>query len=248
VELLLEHGADPDSSIDSAGNAAFAAATPEIRSLLLARGATLDAYDLMWLDEHEEVLRRVKEDPRSADAGCGGVLAAACTQGKRDMVVRLLEAGARVPPVLTECRSYLLSDPETLGLLLASGMDPNQPNWLHGTPLHDLCGRDTRGRTNPSRIECAKVLLDAGADMNARDEDYRSTPLAWAARNNLPDMVDLLLSRGAPVSHPDDLPWATPIAWATRRGHQAIVERLQAATSPQDSGISPARPARSAEP
>ena len=38
--------------------------------------------------------------------------AAVCKQGKRDLLVRLLEAAAHVPPVLTECRSYLLSDPD----------------------------------------------------------------------------------------------------------------------------------------
>jgi uncharacterized protein len=183
----------------------------------------------MWMGEDDEVVRRVTEDPRTANDGCGGVLAAACKQRKRDTLARLLAAGARVPPVLTECRSYLLTDPDMLRLLLESGMDPNQPNWLLATPLHDLCGRDGRGRAQPERIACASVLLDAGAHISARDEDYSSTPLAWAARNNLPDMVELLLARGAPTNLPDDEPWATPLAWATRRGHERIVERLLAA-------------------
>jgi ankyrin repeat protein len=228
VELLLEHGADPNSSIDSSGSATYAAKTPELRSVLFAAGGVLDTYDLMWLDEDDEVVRRVAADPRSANAGCGGVLAAACTQGKSALLVRLLEAGARVPPVLTECRSYLLSDPAMLRLLLESGMDPNLPNWLMATPLHDLCGRDGRGRPQPHRVPCATILLDAGADISARDEDYRSTPLAWAARNNLLDMVELLLARGAPTNLADDQVWATPLAWATRRGHGRIVELLRA--------------------
>lgn len=229
VELLLDRGADPNGSIDSSGSAAFVAATPEVRALLLARGAELDAYDLAWLGEDDEVVRRVAADPAAADAGCGGVLAAACKLGNRDLVVRLLDAGARVPEVLTACRSYLLSDPSLLRLLLASGMDPDLPNWLHATPLHDLCGRDGRGRPRPHREECAAILLDAGASLTARDEDYRSTPLAWAARNDLPDMVELLLARGAPLSLPDDEPWATPLAWARRRGHGSIADRLRRA-------------------
>jgi ankyrin repeat protein len=229
VELLLAHGADPNGSIDSAGSATYVAATPELREVLFAAGGTLDTYDLMWLGEHDEVLRRVSADPRSANAGCGGVLAAACTQGKRDILVRLLEAGARVPPVLTECRSYLLHDPEMLRLLLKSGMNPDLPNWLQATPLHDLCGRDGRGRPQKHRTECAVILLDAGANISAKDDDYRSTPLAWAARNDLPDMVELLLARGAPTNLADDLPWATPLAWAIRRRHERIVELLRAA-------------------
>ena len=64
--------------------------------------------------------------------------------------------------------------------------------------------------------------------MTARDDDYRSTPLAWAARANKPQMVEFLLSRGAPVNLPDDEPWATPLAWAERRGHQQVASILRA--------------------
>ena len=61
--------------------------------------------------------------------------------------------------------------------------------------------------------------LDAGADISARDEEYRSTPLAWAARCGAVEMVKFLLSRGTPTNPPDDEPWATPLAWAARRQH-----------------------------
>ena len=158
------------------------------------------------------------------------MLAAACTLGKRELVVRLLDAGARVPKVLTGCRSYLMSEPETLRLLLArADMDPNLPDWQRATPLHALCERDYRGRANPHRIQCATILLDAGARLTERDEDYRSTPLAWAARSGLADMVDLLLDRGSPGALDDDEDWATPLAWATKRGHVEIAERLRQA-------------------
>ena len=229
VELLLAHGADPNSHIDSSGSATYAARTRELRALLVAHGGTLDTYDLVWLGEDDEVVRRVSADPNSANAGCGGVFAAACTQGKRDLLIRLLDAGARVPPVVTACRSYLLEDPEMLSLLLASGMNPDLPNWQLATPLHDLCGRDGRGRPRGHRTECANILLDAGANISAKDEDYRSTPLAWAARNDLPDMVTLLLARGAPTNLPDDETWATPLAWATKRGQEGIAEILRKA-------------------
>jgi len=229
VELLLDHGADPNANVNASGSATYVASTPQLRQVLIARGGRLSCYDLVWLGEDDEVVRRVTADPTEADAGCGGVFAAAATLHRRDLAVRLIAAGARVPPVLSACRSYLMEDPEILRLLLASGMNPDLPNWQHATPLHDLCGRDLRGRAHGERIESAHILLDAGASLVARDEEYRSTPLAWAARNNLPDMVELLLARGAPTNLPDDEPWATPLAWATSRGHTQIVEMLRAA-------------------
>jgi ankyrin repeat protein len=229
VELLLARGADPNGGIDSGGSATYIANTPEIRSLLMKHGGVLDPYDLVFLGEDDEAVRQVVANPSSAHAGCGGVLAAACTLGKRDLLIRLLDAGARVAPVVTGCRSYLLSDPGMLRLLLDHGMDPDLPNWQRATPMHDVCGRDSRGRPLPHRRECAIILLDAGASISARDDDYRSTPLAMAARNNLPDMIELLLARGAPTNLPDDEPWATPLAWATRRGYEPIAQTLREA-------------------
>jgi ankyrin repeat protein len=226
VELLLARGADPNSHVDSAGNAVYAARTPELRALLMARGGTLDPYDLVWLDEDDEVMRRVAEDPGSAELGCGGVFTAVCTRGKQDLLLRLLDAGIRVPPVVTGCHSYLLENIEMLRILLASGMNPDLPNWERRTFLHDLCSGG-KGYQAPEAIERAQILLDAGASISARDEEYRSTPLAWAARTNMREMVEFLLARGAPTNLPDDRPWATPLAWAERRGHAEVGEILR---------------------
>jgi ankyrin repeat protein len=229
VEILLAHGADPNGSVDSAGSAMFAAKTKEIRALLVAHSGKLDPYDLVWMDEDEDVVRRIAEDPQSAYAGCGGVLTAVCTRGKRDLLIRLLDMGVRVPPIAGGCQSYLLENPEMLRLLLAKGLSPDYSSWQNLRFLHLLCSRDVRNRTMSHRTECAGILLDAGAAISARDDEYRSTPLAWAARNNLPDMVEFLIARGAPANLPDDPSWATPLAWATRRGHTGIIETLRRA-------------------
>jgi len=224
VELLLTHGADPNSDVDSAGSAAFAAKTPELREILLAKGAkpSLDPYDLVWLDQDDEVMRLVTEDPKSAERGCGGVFTAVCTRGKRDLLKRLLAAGIRVPSVVTGGQSYLLEQPDMLKTLLDSGMNPDLTNWQRRTLLHCLCGPGT-----PHALKCAGLLLDAGATITARDNECKSTPLAWAARNNAVEMVRFLLSRGAPTALPDDEPWATPLAWAQRRGHTEIMQILR---------------------
>lgn len=226
VELLLAHGANPNGHVNSAGNAVYAARTPELRALLMARGGTLDPYDLVWLDEDDDVMRRVTEDPSSAELGCGGVFTAVCTLGKQDLLLRLLDAGIRVPPVVNGCHSYLIENIEMLRILLASGMNPDLPNWERRTFLHDLCAGG-KGYQPADAIERARILLDAGASLSARDEEYRSTPLAWAARANIPEMVEFLLACGAPTNLPDDRPWATPLAWAERRGHAEVARILR---------------------
>ena len=93
--------------------------------------------------------------------------------------------------------------------------------------LHLLCGPDPQSMALEQNTLKARVLLDAGATMSAREDQYSSTPLALAARHNNPGMVRFLLSRGAPTKLPDDQPWATPLAWATRRGHAEIVQILR---------------------
>ncbi len=226
IELLLSVGADPNGHADSGGNAVYAAKTSEIRALLEAHGGSLDPYDLVWKDEDDEVMRRVTADPKSAELGCGGVFTAVVTRGKRDLLKRLLDAGIGVPPLVTGCQSYLLERPDMFRTLLESGMNPDTCNWQMQTMLHMCCRGDGSGRPDKVSLECAALLLDAGANIAARDDDLCSTPLGWAARNNRPDMVDFLLARGAKTNLPDDKPWASPLAWAKRRGHTQVAEIL----------------------
>jgi ankyrin repeat protein len=227
VELLLAHGADPNAHRDSAGNSVYAAKSPEIRALLKAHGGTVDPYDLVWMDEDDEVMRLVAADPKSAELGCGGVFTAVVTRGKRDLLKRLLDAGIRVPDVVTGCQSYLLEQPDMLRTLLDHGMNPDTCNWQGQTMLHMLCRQDAGGKDAELNALRAGMLLDAGANISAREDQFRATPLGWAALNNNIGMVRFLLSRGAPIGLPDDKPWATPLAWATKRGHTEIVKILR---------------------
>jgi ankyrin repeat protein len=232
VELLLARGADPNSDIDSSGNAVVAAATPEIRYLLVARGGAPDPYVTDWIDDDEE-LRRVAGDPTQV-VRISAAFAMVVGDGRRDRLERLLAAGLRVPPVLTGCQGYLLTHSDMLRTLLAHGMSPDVMNWQHQTLLHHICvAKDYRGRDRTDgAIERAAILLDAGANIAARDDEYRSTPLAWAARTNALGVAAFLLSRQAPTNLPDDEPWATPLAWAERRGHvemSALLKRHGAA-------------------
>ena len=220
VELLLAHGADPNSGIDSGGSATWAA-IPEFRPMLLARGGKLSAEDLIGIEDDDEVMRRVAQAPATS----GAIFTTVVSHGKRDLLRRLLDAGIRAPAVLTGCQGYLLEHTDMLRTLLERGMCADLMNWQHQTLLHLVCGRrpDNSGRA----IEQAGILLDAGADIAARDDEFASTPLAWAARANALQMVEFLLERGAPTSLPDDQPWATPLAWAERRKHAEIAAVLR---------------------
>jgi ankyrin repeat protein len=143
---------------------------------------------------------------------------------RADLLAKLLDEGLRIPPVVTGCQGYLLHNADMLRTLLSRGMNPNLMNWQHQTLLHLVChGPNQTG----SDVERAAMLLDAGADINARDEEYQSTPLAWAARRNARQMLEFLLSRGAATNLPGDEPWATPLAWAERRGHFEVAEILR---------------------
>ncbi len=144
--------------------------------------------------------------------------------GRRDQLARLLDAGLRVPQVVTGCQGYLLAHADMLRTLLSRGMSPDVVNWQRQTLLHHVCGQQD---PTAAATEKAAILLDAGADLSARDEEYRSTPLGWAARTNAIDLVAFLLSRGAPTNLPDDELWATPLQWAERRQHQEIAAILR---------------------
>ncbi|RLN05810.1 hypothetical protein BBJ28_00020108 [Nothophytophthora sp. Chile5] len=65
----------------------------------------------------------------------------------------------------------------------------------HRTPLH--------WAAVVGKAKAATVLLEHGADPNAKDRDGR-TPLHWAARNNHHEVVALLLSRGAQADATDN--------------------------------------------
>jgi ankyrin repeat protein len=216
VELLLDRSADPNEEIDSTSPAIVFAATPEVRALLESRGAGLGDYDTTWIERDDEEMRRIAAKIRDAfRIGNAFTMSA----GRPDLLRRLLGAGLRMPDVHTACQGYLLK-PDALRTLLAHGMSPDQMNWQHQTLLHHASTHDT--------TECAAILLDAGATITARDDDYRSTPLAWAARTNRPQMIEFLVSRGAPVNLPDEEAWATPLAWAERRGHEEVAAILRA--------------------
>jgi ankyrin repeat protein len=176
--------------------------------------------------------------PEEQFAPRGKALYSAVYHGHYEIAKLLLERGAFPnPPVESSGDALWVSqewrpDKRMEQLLLSYGAKPTKGhagedwpregnNWLRISPLHEAARKGD--------IEEAKKLLDAGADLTARDEHLRSTPLAWAAKFGQPEMVKFLLAHGAPKSLPDDPPWATPLSWALKRGHDSVVKLLREA-------------------
>jgi ankyrin repeat protein len=221
AKLLLEHGAFANPEVESSADALSRAISnndqPMIELLCsygAARGVHLMAYD----GDLQTAAAVFAANPALADDP--EALANAAGEGHEGFVRLMLRYCPELPQ-RTTFPSWLVSGktPAINDLLFQHGMSPSQPDWLMITPLHQFARN--------GNVETARLFLDRGADINARDEDLSSTPLAWAAKFGKLEIVKLLLERGAPTNLPDDPPWATPLAWATRRGHTEIAELLK---------------------
>ncbi|KAJ5765777.1 hypothetical protein N7520_005336 [Penicillium odoratum] len=71
-----------------------------------------------------------------------------------------------------------------------------------------------------------KLLLDRGADLEAKNHPFGQTPLSWAAKNGHEPVVKLLLDRGADLEAKDDRFGQTPLSWAAEEGHEPVVKLL----------------------
>ncbi len=170
VRLLLELGADVHAS-DDVGRTALSVAAAE----------KADPSILSLLQ----------------DAGATFDLLTAVTLGRYDLAQRLL---AEDPGRIgmdgrdTVALHLLVAQRNVDGVrwLIERGVDVNAKRVLwdcNSTALHVTA--------EGGAIELTRLLLDAGADPNIRDDKYEATVLGWAEFCGQPQVAELLRQRGA---------------------------------------------------
>jgi ankyrin repeat protein len=140
-----------------------------------------------------------------------------------------------------------------LKLLLDAGANADSPNADGMTALMLVA------RTG--KVDAAKLLLEHGATVDARESFGGQTALMWAAARRHPEMIDLLISRGAAVDarsavrdyqrhiqaegRPKSLDTGgfTPLLYAARENCMACVDTLLANGAdidlPDPDGVTP---------
>jgi ankyrin repeat protein len=168
-----------------------------------------------------ELLLELGADPNARDATGATALTTASEVGADPGIVAALSAAGLKPDLLTvvnmarygEAETMLRDDPSRIGpdggdtialhiavskrnlaairWLLAHGVDVNAKRtmWdLNHTALHMT--------VEGGAIEIARLLLDAGADPNVRDDRHRATALGWAEFFGRDEMAELIREKG----------------------------------------------------
>jgi len=155
-----------------------------------------------------------------------------------------------ITPLYLACQN---ANPAMIERLLKAGADPNAVSTEGETALM------TVARTGV--VEAAKVLLDHGAKVDAREEWHGQTALMWAVDEQHPAMVKELIAHGADVNavsninmwerqktaEPRDkwlpLGGLTPLLFAARQGciecEQILLEAGARIDTTDPDGISP---------
>lgn len=226
AKLLLERGAYPNVEVESSADTLSIALSHDDRpmvDLLCSYGAARPIHLLAHYGDLRTAAAVFAANPALADDP-----AALGSAGGHEGFVRLM---LRYQPDLPRRVGMAGRTRAITELLFAHGMDPSHPNWLHVTPLHRFAERGD--------IERAAIFIAHGADVDALDEEFRSTPLGYAAKFGKARMVRFLLRHGARPHLPDAPPWAAPAAWARRRGHESIARLLEESAA---TGAPPAMP------
>jgi ankyrin repeat protein len=234
VPSLLEEGWDFKSpDIEHASVLARVAACGDVHAVhdLLAAGAPVESRDDVWGSTalvHAAQRGNIEMVRVLLEAGAGSndkdekgqALAFAAETGKLDLVQLLLRSGADpkyadakgVTVLMSAARSGV---PGVVAQILKYHPDVNLPDHQGQTALMNLDKDKIAGPRDPSpgerREEVARLLVHAGADVNARD-NRGSTPLMETPWNAAAARV--LIENGANVNARNNEGW-TPLTHAS---------------------------------
>jgi ankyrin repeat protein len=168
-----------------------------------------------------EVLLALGADPNATDAtGATALTTASQERADAAIVAALLAAGAKLDLLTAlntgrraEAEAMVRADPsrispdgaDTMALHLAvSKRDLESIRWLlaHGIavnarrPMWDCNHTALHMTAESGAIDIARLLLDAGADPNIRDDKFNATALGWAEFFDRADLADLIRAGG----------------------------------------------------
>src|SRR5579872_6192200 len=113
-------------------------------------------------------------------------------------------------------------DRECVSLLLAAGADPNATDTNGNTAVETLL---CNGSTSDAKYATLRLLLDGGANVNARNRSGYTALIFAVAYSEKLDCVRLLLTRGVKVDARDDQGW-TALQYAINARRADLVRPL----------------------
>jgi ankyrin repeat protein len=232
AKLLLEHGANANAMVESSGDvlsmARHVKASQEMIDLIAAHVTNRDP-DIIAYEADAGVLEGLlRDDPAAPVEHWLGRLIDQDLQPQLELILRHQPDILRRQTMLSAAwwDSATFASAGQARWLLERGLNPRLRNWLGITMLHRCAAK--------GRVDVAEVLLEFGADPNAVETEWSSTPMGWAARHGQKEMVFWLLSQGADPWEPDDKSWAWPEDWARRKGFKEIVDLLKTEEDGED--------------
>jgi len=228
IRYLAEHGANVNAATKTGRTAAFVAAmsTPSagIVKYLAARGADLKARDVFGntlltaaaVGDDVETVRLMLEagvDPNAAGATRAAPLVWASYNGNAAVVALLLAKGAN-PNAAADAPLLFPGESPKSGPIALSAITP----LIAGTG------------SNASAV--VKALLDAGANVNAKDgRNMTALMVAVSTNHQNPSIIRMLLDRGADASVQSNA-GETAGDWAQKLASPTGLEMLKVAHRP----------------